>query len=418
VSNNHPDIPSEPQPPEMSSPARSRMAVASLVLAIVVPLFYILAAILANTLPAVQELPRNAWRLFMHVLLIISLAAVVLGVAGRIRIRKSRRRHRYAGVGLNLAVCETIFLLAAAWIMWYSAPTVRLVRVTDGREALVLKLEASSVAFSPAGDTMVVLEIGSQQTAGMVFYRVPDGKMLGRLKHPVDRHSPFCTDGRYLAVGGRDLTLWEVPSGELIGVLRDAPPYTSAIYYNIDATLLAAGDGTISAWQQPEKFTVPAEWQGRLYSAWSGRSSGPSIHASASNDGFSQNGTYLAWIDGGIRVWELEGRRIILSTTKPAHAWAFSHDDKLIAISDDEGLVIMRLRDGKLVRRLGRDYIHEDCIGFSPDGRVLASTDRYATRIVDLSTGKLVRSMRGASFVTFSPDGKYLALVSAELGNQ
>jgi hypothetical protein len=60
----------------------------------------------------------------------------------------------------------------------------------------------------------------------------------------------FSADGRFLAVGGSHLSLWEVASGQHLASLGDRPGNAKLVFFNAGATLLTAiGSGVVWRWQ-------------------------------------------------------------------------------------------------------------------------------------------------------------------------
>ena len=111
--------------------------------------------------------------------------------------------------------------------------------------------------------------------------------------------------------------------------------------------------------------------------------------------------------------------------TDRVNALAFSRDGKLLATGSGEPsrggeIKLWNQADGSLIRDLPN--IHNDAIfglEFSPDDKFLASgaADKMA-RVVDLATGKVVRSFEGHTHhilsVAWSLDGRTLATAGAD----
>ena len=127
--------------------------------------------------------------------------------------------------------------------------------------------------------------------------------------------------------------------------------------------------------------------------------------------------------------WKLERTIGASEGTSPltdrVNALAFSRDGKLLATGSGEPsrggeIKLWNPADGKLVRDLPN--IHSDAIfglDFSPDDKFLASgaADKMA-RVVDLATGKVVRSFEGHTHhilsVAWSMDGRTLVTAGAD----
>jgi WD40 repeat protein len=139
--------------------------------------------------------------------------------------------------------------------------------------------------------------------------------------------------------------------------------------------------------------------------------------------------------DGATLAWNLAPEWKVASTlgnagpgsplTDRINALAFSRDGKLLATGSGEPsrggeIKLWEVATGKLLHDFPK--IHSDAVfslEFSPDGKMLASgaADKMA-RVIDLSTGKLVRSFEGHTHhvlgVTWSADGRTLATAGAD----
>lgn len=112
----------------------------------------------------------------------------------------------------------------------------------------------------------------------------------------------------------------------------------------------------------------------------------------------------------GRKLWRMPGE---------ANGLAFSRDGSALAIGQGKRLLLVNAVDGKPIR----EFAVEDSrsIAFSPDGRLLAAphnrSDAQAIRIFDLADGRLLKELKGHTWITqslaFSPDGT--RLVSADM---
>src|SRR5262249_36753902 len=104
------------------------------------------------------------------------------------------------------------------------------------------------------------------------------------------------------------------------------------------------------------------------------------------------------------------------------HIWkvVYSPDSKTLAsLGEDKMIRLWDVATGKELRQLAKFTGVSRSIAYSPDGKILASTDSDATHNVlhfwDTATGKEIRRFEGRHYregfyeVTFSPDGKLVA---------
>ncbi len=124
--------------------------------------------------------------------------------------------------------------------------------------------------------------------------------------------------------------------------------------------------------------------------------------------------------DNLIRIWEAESGRQL--QTVRGHPGSPSD----VAIGADSAALAVVSGDGRLrvrsIQTEDRDdvLLHKGivvCLAVSPDGQTLATTDphHYAVKLWDMPGGELIGSIDGKKQnVAFSPDGKWLALMSFE----
>jgi WD40 repeat protein len=148
---------------------------------------------------------------------------------------------------------------------------------------------------------------------------------------------------------------------------------------------------------------------------------------------FSVDGSLLVPKGGpNPKVWDTKTRRILWETNRVERGHgridsvAFSPDGKTLASGDQDGSVKLRgARSGALLWA-GKHVGIVQALAFSPDGRFLASGVRYCgpsdkpLKLWDAETGEVLRTFDvpedRVHFVGFSPDGRMLASTGGKDG--
>jgi len=254
-----------------------------------------------------------------------------------------------------------------------------------------------------------------------------------------------------LAVAGTELSLAKAEEQKMTLALGETKAITTAAeaaQKKADDELKTALKAAADAEQpmralafSPDNLTIAAAGDDHLIHTWNSGNGAPfdvlKGHAAAvSSLAYAPSGDLVsAANDGSTIVWNLKPawnlERTIGSPdgksplTDRVNALAFSHDGKLLATGSGEPsrggeIKLWNPADVSLVRDLPN--VHTDAVfglEFSPDDKYLASgaADKMA-RVVDLATGKVVRSFEGHTHhvlaVAWSLDGRTLASAGAD----
>jgi len=259
-----------------------------------------------------------------------------------------------------------------------------------------------SLAFSPDSR---LLAMGNARGEVRVW-RVSDGTHLLTCQGDAGWvwSVAFAPDGEtFAASSDRGVSLWDVDTGQQIGILATLAPVWSVAFAPEASGVLASGheDGTVALWEI-------ATQDCRLLHGHEGW-----IRTVA----FAPDGQLLASgsDDGTIRLWECgsgECLRTLSSTRERIWRVAFGRDGILASSSDR--VELWHWQTGELVRTL---HGHDNWVrglAMAPDGRQLASgSEDWTVQVWEVASGQRRRVLHAHAnwvrAVAFSPDGAWLA---------
>jgi WD40 repeat protein len=348
--------------------------------------------------------------------------------------RSAIKRQRLMLGAVTVGLVVSILLAILAFTQYLEARRQTELARQQALHALSRQLAAQSVSYA---DDELDLALLLNLEAGRVARTVSSGddvNILATLKYSpylarflhghtdVVRVLVFSPDGKILASAGRDprVLLWDVTTGQQIGVPLIQNSWVYALAFSPDGKVLASGgiDGQILLWdtatQQPLGPPLAGHTDQVLTLA------------------FSPDGQTLAsgGSDNTIRLWALSALaeadpatfqppdQPFATLPAPVELLQFSPDGQtLVSGGDDNSLTFWNIAAGQPIAspHTGQFEGGWNTIAFSPDGKTVASGgDSNFVILWDLATGKplgdpLSGHSAAAYILAFSPDGKTLA---------
>lgn len=232
----------------------------------------------------------------------------------------------------------------------------------------------------------------------------PDGKLLASGSCVSSGPPERCESG--------EIRLWQVSTGQAVGVLRGHRAWILGLAFHPQEQLLASSSEEVLLWDLRTRSIV------RTLSSGQGLEEVQAI-------AFSPDGKLLASADlRGVRLWEVATGAPVRIFGVPTWVYdvAFSPDGKLLAAASgqpDNAIRIWEVDSGQLVRVLQDHRDEVLSVAFHPEGRLLASSSSdTSVQLWDLSSGQMVWARAGhllpVPSVAFSPNGKIFASGSVD----
>jgi WD40 repeat protein len=288
---------------------------------------------------------------------------------------------------------------------------LKLLRTFEGHRSWVI-----SVAFDPQGDTLAT---GSNDHT-VKLWDPHSGRLLRTLEgHQKAVYSvAFDAQGGMLASGSDDRTvkLWQADNGKLLRTLVGHQDSVRSVAFQPHGRTLASAsdDNSLRIWDvQSGKLLRTLEGHQSFVIGVAFDSSGDSLVSG------SLDSTLKRWdVQSGQLLATIEGRHKVLSVTLAPGG------ETLASGGSDSTLKLWEVQSGKLIRTLEGHTETVDAVAFSPDGRLLATTDRYhSTRLWNCETWETVAVIpklgveRWATALAFHPTKPLLATLGSTTGD-
>lgn len=264
--------------------------------------------------------------------------------------------------------------------------------------------EATGASFSPDGEYIATADPNT-----VYIWNSQTGEPITTLSNGPStyEHVRFSPDGKMIAVGGYDVDVWNISSGEVL--------------FSLDT-----GSFTDMRFSPDGQFIVTASYKGGiLWDAKSGKYLNQFAWGDAAGIDISDDGTRLviASSDSGNEPFRVEtGSRTFEIVSEPFTGKVdFSPNDRFIAVGTWGAIDIWDIELEQTVLNIRNKRGRFNDIVFSPDGHFLASAqinDDYLLRIWDVETGVQVCQLAGHGNdildIDFSPDGSHILTASAD----
>jgi len=284
-----------------------------------------------------------------------------------------------------------------------SDETIQLWETSTGRGLRTLRAFERSVAtFGADGKT-----IWAVSGTALKAWDIATGEELRALRFANPSNTfgtAFGPGKRVYATGGDDtvVRLWDTSTGQLVRSLPNRPMKIYSLAFSGDGkTLLAGGyDATLRLWDADVGAPRPVVVRSGIVS-WIALDSAATLIAGG------------AVLDKTIRLWDAKTGALVRTLAGHAgqvkYAMFSPHGKQLASLANDGTLRLWNPATGELLRTLKG----ESPMTFSADGSLLAVRTEGDITLLDTATGVAVRTLRGrteaAARIAFSPDGKMLA---------
>jgi WD40 repeat protein/serine/threonine protein kinase len=306
-------------------------------------------------------------------------------------------------------------------LAWTAGAAVKVSDVATGREVLALANAAgkstalvfSPLVFSPRGDLLAT----AKEDRAVTVWDARTGQNLFTLPGCVDL--AFSSDGNHLltVAQGLEVSTWEARSGRLVNRSRPFFPGSWLM-------LRLARDGRHLAARTIKGIKVWDVATGNVVFDLPNR---PATRYWL-NFILSPDGRFLVRVDWGrafsnqtVEVWDTtRGKHVCTYQAHRLHPsyMAFSADGGRLALVDDHGVVlVLDVPTGRQVRSY-RGHPGITGLAFSPDGRFLAASDKTGLKVWSMADNQYAQTLLEHPAVVerlaFSSDGRRLAAAGSD----
>jgi WD40 repeat protein len=311
---------------------------------------------------------------------------------------------------------------------------IRIFETSTGKEISQIKVtqkrsssDLTSLAFSPNNRYVV----SGSYVAPIRIWDADTGKEVVRMKYdlpitPIAVNSittlhdvavksvAFSPDGRYVLSSSDDHTarVWDANTGKEISRVTHEAGVTVVAFSPNGKYVLSGGCDKLES-------DTCVQGSAQVWAAMTGKEIARMTHDYiVSAIAFSPDGKYVVSSgDMTARVWEvLTGKEVARRTCNDGGvlAVAFSPDNKYVISTCNYTVSVWEANTGREIAHMEHLWDVFRTVAFSPDGKyVLAGNVDHGLSIWEIATGQEIGHFsysNATNFVTFGPEGKYLAL--------
>lgn len=297
---------------------------------------------------------------------------------------------------LALAVTKTVYL-------WDLRTGDLARRLEDDR------LSASSIAFSPAGESLAIS--GSE---GICMWHLGRNDLTCFSTEDMPWCVAYSPDGSLLASGHKSyIRLWDSTTGRSVRQIEGHEDFIQEVRFSPAGLYLAShsSDSTVRLWS-----LLTGEEVRRMGSA-----------PYASDIAFSPDGSLFAWRpaqEGGYRttvVGTWEESEVTHEETYPSCV-SFTSDSQYVLAAGGSDILLQQVGIPTSLERLEVETISGRALALAPDGRTLAVYDWHTVQIWDLDAAHILRRLEtklssdedSVTSLAFTADGRHLLVATTE----